>query len=253
LQSCYQYSDVHSRGMQVTIVRNNESPLGCYDSGRGALRGVVKYSSPEIILVRLSEKSDDFKNAASRWRLDVGFCDVGYLRTLEAIKALNFNPEDQEAQSTSSQEVILRGTYLRKEILQSRGLPQISDQIDSPGAPDNSSGVFLDGAFAHDERICDWAKRYSTPNPKRKAGDPEIPLNPTQVQAIAQMLRERVSLVQGVCTLFQLPNNITLTLTYSIASWDRKDSYYHRSRPVAKGSLQSKRTLANLHVYKRRS
>jgi hypothetical protein len=211
LQSRYQYSDAHSRGIQVTIVRNDESPLDYGGPEKGAIReGIVKYSSPDKVLVRLSEKCDDFKNAAARWRLDVGFCDIGYLRTLEAIKALNYNPDDQEAQLTSDQEVILRGTYLRKELLQSRGLPQISGDIESTsgdfaGAPDNSSGAFLDGAFAHKERICDWAKRYSTLKPERKAGDPEIPLNPIQVQAIAQMLRERVSLVQGVSTLSNYP------------------------------------------------
>jgi hypothetical protein len=197
--------------MQVTIVQNDESPLDYDDPKKGpAKEGIVKYSSPDKVLVRLSEKSNDFRNAAARWRLDLGFCDVAYLRTLEAIKALNYNPEDQEAQSDSGKEVILRGTYLRKELLQSRGLPEIISIVEPiignpPGSPDNYSGAFLDGAFAYDGQICDWAKRYSMPNPERKPGDPEIPLNPTQVQAIAQMLRERISLVQGVSTVSNHP------------------------------------------------
>ena len=53
--------------------------------------------------------------------------------------------------------------------------------------------------LADNQEIVSWTKRYLREAPVvRSEGDPEIPLNPSQIRAIAMMLSERLSLVQGV-------------------------------------------------------
>ena len=54
-----------------------------------------------------------------------------------------------------------------------------------------------DGLFANDQRIRSWYERYARDDPIRMDGDPDLGLNPSQLQAVAMMLKERVSLVQG--------------------------------------------------------
>jgi hypothetical protein len=57
------------------------------------------------------------------------------------------------------------------------------------------------GVLARNEMIASWTKRYRADDGRpqvRVEGDPEVPLNPTQMRAIAMMLSERLSLVQGV-------------------------------------------------------
>lgn len=55
------------------------------------------------------------------------------------------------------------------------------------------------GAFKDDMRIMSWAKRYMRLNPVRVEGDPILPLNSSQVRAVATMIAEDMSLIQGVC------------------------------------------------------
>lgn len=54
------------------------------------------------------------------------------------------------------------------------------------------------GAFKDDIRIMSWAQRYMRPNPVRVEGDPVLPLNSSQVRAVATMIAEDMSLIQGV-------------------------------------------------------
>lgn len=184
----------------MTIVETDQSPL---DSGvQDQLKlGVVCHSSPEKVVVRLLEKTKDFDNAKIRWRLDLSLSDVGYLRALEAMRAFNYDPESQRSVPAQGEEIILRGTSLRKELLGTWRPPTTSSNqpieiAHGQEISDTASG----GAFANNERVVDWARRYSLPNPERREGDPDIQLNTTQIQAIAQMLQERVSLIQGVCS-----------------------------------------------------
>jgi hypothetical protein len=56
----------------------------------------------------------------------------------------------------------------------------------------------LEGAFMNDQLIQSWARRYARSNPVRIEGDPVLPLNEAQTRAVAMMIGERASLVQGV-------------------------------------------------------
>ena len=52
--------------------------------------------------------------------------------------------------------------------------------------------------LARNTKLQDWARRYQAPDPVAMKGDPELELNPTQVRAVATMLGQRISLIQGV-------------------------------------------------------
>lgn len=53
------------------------------------------------------------------------------------------------------------------------------------------------GVLARDQLIQSWTRRYRSPQALPIEGDPIIPLNQSQLRAMAMMLSERVSLVQG--------------------------------------------------------
>jgi hypothetical protein len=107
---------------------------------------------------------------------------------------------------------ILQGTHLRPVLLNSFSTSSTSSK--SPHAlqaPDDKEYVPHEtlehasrmktdhwGVFRDDMRIQSWARRYAELNPVRIEGDPILPLNPTQVRAVAMMVGERISLVQGV-------------------------------------------------------
>jgi hypothetical protein len=57
------------------------------------------------------------------------------------------------------------------------------------------------GVLARNQLIQSWTRRYRTEDGREPViveGDPMVPLNPSQMRAIAMMLSERLSLVQGV-------------------------------------------------------
>jgi hypothetical protein len=67
--------------------------------------------------------------------------------------------------------------------------------------------------LARDQLVQSWTKRYRCETggePLRMEGDPDVRLNPSQMRAMAMMLSERLSLVQGVSVLNQ---NDLLSLT----------------------------------------
>jgi hypothetical protein len=88
------------------------------------------------------------------------------------------------------------------------------------------------GVLAKNELIASWTKRYRTEAgqlPLRVEGDPEVPLNPTQMRAIAMMLSERLSLVQGVSY-----GDFILGAAADIsATRDRQDPRHHRDHQTS--------------------
>lgn len=57
----------------------------------------------------------------------------------------------------------------------------------------------MSGTLIRNESLRSWAERYRSVGEVQKIeGDPEVPLNPSQLRAIAMMISERLSLVQGV-------------------------------------------------------
>jgi hypothetical protein len=164
------------------------------------LQGTVLYSSSEEIRVGFWESDIKFP-AERRWRLDAYVSEIGYRRMRAAIEALNCDPGEMQAASSLLSEYELHGTYLREELLEGfvQGISTSSSDTSIQQSNDMQSP--RNGLFTSDERIDDWVRRYSHPMPERKEGDPELPLNQSQTQAVAQMIGERFSLVQGVSLL----------------------------------------------------
>lgn len=111
-----------------------------------------------------------------------------------AIQDLNFDPAEQEQVSTARSETILQGTYLRDVILASFAPTREGAELKA------QHSAVRPGVFAADQLIHSWARRYRVPgDPVVVEGDPDLGgLNATQRRAVALMLHERVSLVQGV-------------------------------------------------------
>lgn len=144
-------------------------------------------------------------------RLDVGYSNVVFSRMREAIAQLGLDPASQETNtghSDSNRQAVLRGTYLRDILLRSFYVPppvDPNDHSDNPEMEETPSQHWskvepsFDGIFKDNMHIQSWAERYSMIEPLVIEGDPDLSgLNPTQVRAMAMMLKNRCSLVQGV-------------------------------------------------------
>ena len=71
---------------------------------------------------------------------------------------------------------------------------EMSGNLSVPLPKTNTSGVFQNNMLIHS-----WAARYSLPNPVVVEGDPLLNgMNESQIRAMAMMIGERISLVQGV-------------------------------------------------------
>lgn len=174
-------------------------------------RGSVISCSDSRLEVIFPERFDLEVNEA--WRIDVGRSNVAFERMEEAIRQLHHDPSTQETPeaNTSDHEVMLQGTYLRDILLRSY-LPSPDESAELSSDPTNNHApsvlcpaeaenqqVDLRGLFQDDSRIMSWATRYSKPCPVIVEGDPALEgLNVTQIRAIAMMLNNRCSLVQGV-------------------------------------------------------
>jgi len=152
-----------------------------------------------------------FKLDEPSWRLDVGRSNIIFDRMRTAISHFNHNASSLEHPDPSIGHYIFQGTHLRDVLLRtfspalsSTHAPlQAADDVDyiSHETLEHSSRERGDhnGAFKNDMRIRSWVKRYSEVNPVRVEGDPVLGgLNATQTRAIAMMIGERISLVQGV-------------------------------------------------------
>jgi hypothetical protein len=133
-------------------------------------------------------------------RLDLGSSDIAYQRMRAAIDCLHFDPKSHEsaANSAPNRQLIMQGTRLRDVLLHSF---QPDTQSPSTSIPSQSSPPVSrshQGAFSQNQMIQSWAKRYRSKDPIVIPGDPELNLNISQIRAIAMMLGERLSLVQGV-------------------------------------------------------
>ena len=114
-----------------------------------------------------------------------------------ALDLFNLNPYQHEIspKNTAKAEVSLLGTHLRDVLLRTFSMSDLTESSHSQSSPDNRRC----GAFVDDMRIMSWAKRYREKVPLKMIGDPDLDaLNASQTKAIALMLAERVSLVQGV-------------------------------------------------------
>lgn len=152
-------------------------------------------------------------------RLDVGRSSIVFDRMRAAIGRLGCDVASQESSpeaDASDREFILQGTYLRDVLLRSFRPPMSAaaedtvdgEQTSSPSGPLadydlRTSEPSPKGIFAADMRIQSWARRYSRKEPLVVEGDPVLSgLNSTQIRAVAMMLDNRFTLVQGVCTGF---------------------------------------------------
>jgi hypothetical protein len=128
-----------------------------------------------------------------------------------AISHFDLDPNEQEcAPNVSDHQIILQGTHLRDVLLRSfsQTTPSLHnplqrpDDIDYPReALEHGSRMNGDssGAFRDDMQIMSWARRYREIEPVKVEGDPVMAdLNSTQIRAVAMMIGERASLVQGV-------------------------------------------------------
>lgn len=148
-------------------------------------------------------------------------------RTEEAFATLNSDPVMIDSQSTRmaaaqkrreiehydeqpinrsyTRETILSGTALRDILLKDfsqpgRAVPFRKD----PSHPQRQ------GMFSKDMLIMSWCRRQLRPGgvPLEVEGDPNVRLNTSQRKAIAMMLSERLSLIQGVSRISQKSEDV---------------------------------------------
>lgn len=187
------------------------------------LRGTVMASNATQLRIVFDHK---FDIDDGMWRLDVGRSNIIFERMRTAILHFNHDPAVLEASQTPDRQFVMQGTYLRDVLL--RSFSPASTSLHQPlQAPDEVEYVSHEtlehqsrgdhepgGAFKDDMRIQSWARRYARPNPIEMDGDPVLDrLNATQIRAVAMMIGERVSLVQGVSPS---PRNIRRDLIYCL-------------------------------------
>lgn len=118
--------------------------------------------------------------------------------------------------------------------------PTDLDAVPVPSEPEPD--VRAETVLSRNQVIKSWTERYRvTGQPLRIEGDPEIGLNPSQMRAIAMMLSERLSLVQGVGLLPAVP----CACSCRAAAWNRQDACYHRDHQASQG--ESPRTTSVPH------
>jgi hypothetical protein len=172
------------------------------------LRGTVMASNATQLRIVFDHKFDIDDGL---WRLDVGRSNIIFERMRTAILHFNHDPAVLEASQTHDRQFVIQGTHLRDVLL--RSFSPASTSLHQPlQAPDEVEYVSHEtlehqrrddhepgGAFKDDMRIQSWAQRYARPDPIEMDGDPLLDgLNATQTRAVAMMIGERVSLVQGV-------------------------------------------------------
>lgn len=172
-------------------------------------RGSVLSTTASQIRIAFEDK---FDLDDGLWRVDVGLSNIVFDRMRAAIARLSQDPRAQEDDRAPDRQYILQGTHLRDVLLHSFS-PQSASLHEPLQAPDDVAYVPREtlehrsregrahggGAFEDDMRIHSWAQRYARAHPIEMDSDPALEgLNPTQIRAIAVMVGERISLVQGV-------------------------------------------------------
>lgn len=187
-------------GNSVTIVPSGKSPV---ESQVPIAFGTVIHSSATEIRVTISKNGRLFKNPKKMWRLDLRSSQVGYLRTKGALNMLRSDPTLE-----------CTNTYILPELLR-----LWEPMIDQPPTEDNRMVVpneseattplspgdsyrHRPGLFISNPEIADWMRRRSLPIYEQKEGDPDLKLDATQIKAVILMLRESISLIQGVGASF---------------------------------------------------
>ncbi|KAH6904509.1 P-loop containing nucleoside triphosphate hydrolase protein [Coprinopsis sp. MPI-PUGE-AT-0042] len=181
-------------GTQVLV--STSSPL-LETPKRGAVTG---HSATSI---RISFQESFPINPNETFRIDLGKSNIVFERMKEAISQFTFNAKVlEDTTPASGTEWAIRGTHLRDVLLE--GFVPEEDSLvpgDKPAAQQAILTPTSNGAFADDVRISDWVHRYLQPIPEVKEGDmPLEGLNTSQMKAIASMIGNRISLVQGVGT-----------------------------------------------------
>lgn len=187
------------------------------------LRGTVMASSATQLRIVFDQKFDIDDGP---WRLDVGRSNIIFERMRAAILHFNHDPAVLETSQTHDRQFVMQGTHLRDILLRSffPASTSLHQPLQAPDEVEYVSHETLEhqsrdehehgGAFKDDMRIQSWARRYALPNPIEMDGDPVLDgLNPTQIRAVAMMIGERISLVQGVSPSFR---NIRCGLIYCL-------------------------------------
>ncbi len=146
--------------------------------------------------------------------MDLGYSNAAFERMRNAIKMLPFDPAEfeKDPRNSEKQEFMLHGTQVRDVLLKSFSpearTAQQPHHLQDPADPNYPSGELehksklnesFKGAFSEDMRILSWVMRYSRRDPLVLDGDPDLgKLNRSQVRAMAMMIGERISLIQGV-------------------------------------------------------
>ncbi|WWD17087.1 hypothetical protein CI109_101524 [Kwoniella shandongensis] len=108
---------------------------------------------------------------------------------------VDYIPPDQALNSIHDVVNIPTNDHIVPEAHEMR--PTDLDAVPEPSLPVDQTAA-KGGVLARNQLIHSWTTRYrSARDPIKMEGDPEVPLNPTQLRAIAMMLSERLSLVQG--------------------------------------------------------
>ena len=184
--------------MQVLLSRSD--PLA-----ETPIRGSILSHTETHIRICFSERIPDLDEGA--WRLDLGRPNLVYDRIRSAISSLKFDTQELEAivSTDSSRQFILEGTVLKDALLAgfypNSGSNTSTSNATSQPPPLHRTSFENMGAFKDDMRIVSWALRYSRKNPIVLDGDPPLDhLNASQKQALAAMVGQRLSLIQGVRT-----------------------------------------------------
>ncbi|KAG6370711.1 P-loop containing nucleoside triphosphate hydrolase protein [Boletus reticuloceps] len=225
----YTVTDLYAFWIEAPQIRN---PIACFSLGPGIilpehrfgngtqvllsrvdplqevpLRGTVLASNATQLRIVFDQQ---FDVEDGQWRLDVGRSNIVFERMRSAISHFNHDPVVLDASRSPDRQFVIQGTHLRHVLLRSFSPASTSlhqplqapDEVEyvSRGTLEHQSrdGHEHGGAFKDDMRIQSWARRYAHSDPIRMDGDPVLDgLNETQIQAVATMIGERISLVQG--------------------------------------------------------
>ncbi|KAG6853864.1 hypothetical protein C0991_000625 [Blastosporella zonata] len=234
-------------GTQVLISRID--PVA---EDQSVLRGSVVSSSSSQLKVAFPEMFDEV--GEGEWRLDIGQSSLIYERLREAVLSLQHDPNVYERASHANPQPIMVGTHLRDVLLRTfqpsaeesvvhhglQGADEVAylsrDELEHPCKGAAEGAQF--GAFKDDMRIQSWARRYAQQDPIIVEGDPVIDgLNVTQLRAVASMVGQRISLIQGVRYFFIEFASLSHPY-YAIfsAAWNGEDKNYYRNGQIAQGT-----------------